>query len=206
MSQIALPLGWAADAHDAEFLVTPSGQRAVAMLDHWATWPVRTALLAGPPRSGRSLLARVFAARSGAAVIDDADRVAEEELFHAWNRAQEQRLPLLLVAAAVPPAWAIALPDLRSRLAASPSATIDPPDDALIAALFERGFAQRQIFARPDLVAWLTTRVERSHIAVIETIDRLDRAALAGRRRLSIPLARETLAASTTFTDRSEHL
>lgn len=202
--QIALPLAWPADARDGELLVGPSNATAVRMLDRWAAWPVRTALLAGPPRSGRSLLGRIFAARSGGTVIDDAQEVAEETLFHAWNRAQDERHPLLLIVRDLPPAWEVALPDLRSRLAASPAATIAPPDDTLIAALFEHGFARRQVDARADLIAWLTARVERSHASVMETIDRLDRAALAGRRRLSIPLARETLTDAPAFTDRSD--
>ncbi|WP_394648445.1 chromosomal replication initiator DnaA [uncultured Sphingomonas sp.] len=163
------------------------------MLEHWATWPVRTAILAGPAQSGRSLLGRIFAARSGGTVIDDADHVAEEALFHAWNEAQERRRPLLLIARTAPPGWSVALPDLRSRLGASPSAEIGAPEDALIAALFERGFARRNLDARADLITWLTARTDRSHAAVMETIDRLDQAALAGRRRLTIPLARETL-------------
>ncbi|MEG8039101.1 chromosomal replication initiator DnaA [Sphingomonas sp. LR60] len=203
MNQFALPLGWAAE-EQGEFLVVESNARAVRMLEHWATWPVRTAVLAGPPKSGRSLLGRIFAARSGGSVIDDAETVDEETLFHAWNRAQEERRPLLLIATAVPPTWSIALPDLRSRLAASPAATIDAPEEALMATLFERGFARRHLDARADLIAWLTARTERSHTAVIETIDRLDRAALAGRRRLTIPLARETLDIDKTARNRSD--
>lgn len=192
MNQFALPLAWPAD-EQGEFLVLDSNARAVRMLEHWATWPVRTAILAGPAQSGRSLLGRIFAARSGGTVIDDADHVAEEALFHAWNEAQERRRPLLLIARTAPPGWSVALPDLRSRLAASPSAEIGAPEDALIAALFERGFARRNLDVRADLVTWLTARTDRSHAAVMETIDRLDQAALAGRRRLTIPLARETL-------------
>jgi chromosomal replication initiation ATPase DnaA len=161
-------------------------------------------VLAGPPRSGRSRLGRIFAGRSGGTVIDDADRADEEALFHAWNRAQEERRPLLLIASALPPAWNVALPDLRSRLSASPSAEIGAPEDVLIAALYERGFAQRHLDARADLITWLTARTERSHAAVMETIDRLDRAALAGRRRLTIPLARETLESARTASNRSE--
>ena len=203
MNQIALPLGWPAE-QQGEFLVVESNARAVRLLEHWATWPVRTAVLAGPPKSGRSLLGRIFAARSGGSVIDDAGTVAEEELFHAWNRAQEERRPLLLIASALPPDWPVALPDLRSRLAASPAAAIGAPEDTLIAALFERGFARRHLDARPDRITWLTARTERSHTAVMDTIDRLDRAALAGRRRLTIPLARETLDLDKSAKNRSD--
>ena len=111
---------------------------------------------------------------------------------------------MLLIAAALPPHWQVGLPDLRSRLDASPAAAIGAPEDTLIAALFERGFARRHLDARPDLITWLTARTERSHTAVIDTIDRLDRAALAGRRRLTIPLARETLEPDKAARNRSD--
>lgn len=199
MNQIVLPLAWAADARDAEFLVTESNARAVQTLEHWATWPVRTALLVGPPRSGRTLLAQVFAARSHGDVIDDADRRPEVELFHAWNRAQAERRPLVLVASDPPPRWAITIPDLRTRLAASPVAAIEAPDDTLVRLLIERGFERRRLDARPDLVAWLAQRVERSHAAVIEALDRLEIAALASRRRLSIPFAREVFTPDASY-------
>ena len=100
MSQLALPLAWGPDPGDDGFLVGPSNERAVRTLDDWTRWPVRTALLVGPPRSGRSLLSRVFTRRSGAVVMDDAERAPEDALFHAWNRAEAANRPLLLVAAA----------------------------------------------------------------------------------------------------------
>ena len=53
MSQIALPLDWAADAAADAFVVAPSNARAVHLLDHWGAWPVMTAILTGPPRAGR---------------------------------------------------------------------------------------------------------------------------------------------------------
>ena len=117
-----------------------------------------TAILTGPRKSGRSLLARIFAAKSGGAIIDEAERQPEEALFHAWNRAQADRRPLILIADAPPPEWTVALPDLRSRLAASPVATIGPPDDELIRALLEREFQRRSLDARPDLIEWLAAR------------------------------------------------
>ena len=205
MSQFALPLAWPDDARDAEFLIGESNAAAVRVLEHWATWPVRTALLVGPPGSGRSLLGRVFAARNGGEVIDDADRAREDVLFHAWNRAQEGAHPLLMIARAAPPEWPVALPDLRSRLAASPLAVIGPPDDALLAALIERAFERRRVDARPDLVSWLSTRVERSHAAVTEAVDRLVEAALSEHRRLSISLARATLGGDASSSEQGDH-
>lgn len=196
MSQLALPLEWPADPQGDEFLISPSNAAAVQLIEHWVTWPVRAALLVGPRKSGRSLLARIFAAKSGGVLLDDADRVAEAGVFHAWNTAQETGRPLLIVAEAAPPDWAVRLPDLRSRLAASPLARIGPPDEALMHELFGRLFLRRGLDAREDLIAWLAARIERSHVAVMRVVDALDEAALERRRRLSIPLARTTLAAA----------
>jgi hypothetical protein len=193
MSQMALPLAWPADPRADAFLVSASNAAAVHTLEHWATWPTRAAILTGPRKSGRSLLARVFAAKSGGAIVDDAEGVAETDLFHAWNRAQETRRPLLIVADSEPPGWAVRLPDLRSRLAASARAAIQPPDDALVRLLLARLFERRALDARPDLIDWLAARIERSHLAVIRAVDALDQEAMERRKRLSIPFARVTL-------------
>ena len=101
MSQFALPLAWHPDARDGEFIVSSSNAQAVRTLEHWSSWPLMTALLVGPPGSGRTLLATVFARLSGGSVVDDAERGAEAELFHAWNRAQVERRPTLFVAAEI---------------------------------------------------------------------------------------------------------
>ena len=191
--QFPLPLAWPDEARDVEFLVTESNRRAVHVLQQWQEWPVMAALLIGPPGSGRSLLAQVFAAQSRGRVIDDAHAEDEEHLFHAWNEAQATRVPLLLVAAAAAPAWTVALPDLRTRLAASPVAQIDPPDEPLVRALLERGFARRRLDVRDDLVDWLVPRLPRRHQAVAEMLDGLEQAALSERRRVTIPLARDLL-------------
>ena len=192
-SQIALPLAWPADPRDDDFLVTASNARAAHVLEHWAAWPVMTAILAGPRKSGRSLLARIFVAKTGGAMIDDADARAEAELFHAWNRAQATRRPLVLVADAAPPDWAVTLADLRSRLAARPVARIGAPDDALVEALLRRQFARRGLDARDELTRWLAARIERRHSALMRTVDVLEQAVLERRRRLTVPLARQVL-------------
>lgn len=205
-SQIALPFEWPADPRDDEFLVGDSNARAVQQLEHWASWPVMSVVLTGPRKSGRSLLARIFAAKSGGTIIDDAERQPETALFHAWNRAQEERHPLVIVTDATPPEWAVKLPDLRSRLAASPVARIGAPDDVLMQALFERLFLKRGLDARPDLIAWLLARVERSHIALIRTVDLLDQVVMERRKRLSIPLAKAILTDAALLVDHSPTL
>lgn len=194
MSQMALPLAWPADESDSDFIISTANQEAVRHLEHWSLWPVMATVLTGPRKSGRSLLARLFAQKARGVIIDDAERRDEEEIFHAWNAAQATRRPLLIVADARPPAWRVTLPDLGSRLAATPSAVIADPDDVLIRALFEKAFAGRGIMVPPELAGWLVPRVERSYVAVGRIVDLLDHAALAEQRRLTMPLARRVLA------------
>ncbi|MDQ2892399.1 MAG: chromosomal replication initiator DnaA [Pseudomonadota bacterium] len=197
---MALPLGWPAAPRDDAFIVTPSNARAAHLLEHWGAWPVLSAVLTGPRKSGRSLLARIFAAKSGGIIVDDAERMPEAQIFHAWNAAQESRRPLVIVADSLPPAWPVKLPDLRSRLAASTHVVIGAPDDALMRLLFTELFRRRGLDARPDLIDWLATRVERSHITVQRVVDALDQEALERRKRLTIPLARTVLAAAGIVT------
>ena len=206
MSQIALPFDWPPDPRDDEFLVSDSNARAVQQLERWSTWPVMAVVLTGPRKSGRSLLARIFAAKSGGEIIDDAERQSETAIFHAWNRAQAEHHPLVIVADAPPPEWSVKLPDLRSRLTASPVARIGPPDETLMQALFERQFLRRGLDARPDLIQWLQLRVERSHVAILRTVDILDQAVLACHKRLSISLARATLQEAGLIAGRAPEL
>ena len=200
--QMGLPFDWPADPRDDEFLIGTSNERVVQQLERWSTWPVMAVLVTGPRKSGRSLLARIFAAKTGGGLVDDAERQSETAIFHAWNRAQEERRPVVIVADVAPPEWAIKLPDLRSRLAASPTVRIGDPDEQLMRALFERLFLRRGLDARPELIQWLVVRVERTHIALLRAVDLLDQAVLERHKRLSIPLARATLSEAGLISSR----
>lgn len=191
--QIALPLMWPEPENDRDFITSPANVDAVRHLGQWSAWPLPVALLSGPRKSGRSLLARIFAIKSGAMLIDDAEQAEEEAIFHAWNRAQRSARPLLIVADAPPPAWAIALPDLASRLAATPRITLGEPDEALAAGLIEKLLGRRGLSAGRDVIAYLLPRIERSHVAIHRLVDALDGVALARRQRITVPLARRAL-------------
>src|SRR3546814_788169 len=96
----------------------------------WGIWPVRTTILTGPPRSGRSTLGRLFVRKTGGRVVDDARQADEEALLHAWNDAQTGHYPLLLIAYAPPAQWDTALPDPNSRLPSAPHVAFEEPGDA----------------------------------------------------------------------------
>ncbi len=193
MSQIALPFDWPADEDRSDFIVTASNERAVAHLDRWGSWPVSATILIGPRKSGRSLLGRIFVAKSGAILIDDAESKKEESIFHAWNRAQDAHVPLLMIADHAPPLWQVRLADLRSRLAATPVISLDPPDDILMKLLLVKLLGRRGISISPDVAEYVANRVHRNHIGLMRIVDALDEASLSHRRAMTIPFVRDVL-------------
>ena len=133
MRQLTLPL--AAGASPSRIVVGNANAAVIDAFARAADWPFRTAVLVGPPRSGKSLLAQWFATSGQGEAIDDADRLDETELFHRWNRAQEEGRPLLIVSGAGEDGWQVALPDLASRLGGSLHLTVGAPDEAMMADL-----------------------------------------------------------------------
>lgn len=191
--QIALPFQWPVADRDEDFLVGEANRDAFTHFTRWSMWPVMATLLTGPRKSGRSLLARIFVRKTGGRLFDAAERHDEEALFHAWNDAQARRRPLILIADAPPPAWTIRLPDLASRIAATPQVAIGEPDDDLIASLIVKLLADRGIAAPPDLPEFLVPRIERSYVAIQGVVDTLDRDILANRKRMTLAAARQAL-------------
>jgi hypothetical protein len=191
--QIALPLDWPQSEGDARFIVSDANREAFEHFRQFSLWPVKATILTGPRRSGRSLLARTFVERVGGRLFDEADQRDEEELFHAWNQAQDSGRPVILIADEVPPAWAPHLPDLKTRLAITPIARIDHPDDALFSALIQLHFADRGLHIPADAVRFMSDRLHRDYWTVEHAVEVVDRYAIAERARLSLPTIRRAL-------------
>jgi DnaA family protein len=121
------------------------------------------------------------------------DRAGEVALFDFHNRMRAAGASLLYAACVGPDALALALPDLRSRLAQCTRLTLPMLDDAGRREVL-RTRAQRRGLAVDDAALdWLLRRVGRDLGGLTRLFDRLDRAALAAQRRLSVPFLRETL-------------
>ena len=191
--QIALPLS-AAMPGDARRIVLGNGNRAAAeALQAPEGWPFHTAVLAGPPRSGKSLFARWFSGMGAGQSIDDADRMDETELFHLWNRAQEAGRPLLLTRAAGP--WDIRLSDLRSRMGAALQLEIGPPDDDMARDLMLSHAAQRGLALGEGAPAYLVPRMERSYAAIEKIVAEIDRLSLERQVPATLSVWRDALEA-----------
>lgn len=192
MSQIALPLDVRGSAGPVRLVIGDGNRAVLAALSEPQRWPFRTAVLVGPARSGKSLLASLFAARGAGDVIDDAHREPETAIFHAWNRAQECGRALLLTARA---GWRIALPDLGSRLAGSLQLAIAPPGDQMVEALIGAHAEQRRLVLGEGAAAYLAPRIERDYAAIEAVVAAIDRISLERQAPATLSIWRDALEA-----------
>ncbi len=218
LAQLTLDLAHRAALGAEDFLVSDCNLAAVKLINSWPAWQDRVQLLIGPPASGKTHLARVFQALSGARalepstldiglietmgegtplIVEDADRAAYEEqvLFHLLNFAREKGLYVLITARSVPSRWETTLPDLISRLRAVPSVEIGAPDEALLKTVLLKQFADRQLKVDPKVLEFLALNIDRSLAAAAASVEAIDRLALATGRKISRQLVAEALAA-----------
>jgi chromosomal replication initiation ATPase DnaA len=214
--QLALDLPHAESFRRDDFLESPSNEAALALVDRWPEWPSRAAAIVGPPGSGKSHLAAIWAERTGARimagsaltraevpaqlataalVVEDIvpGAIDEAALFPLFNLAREDEAYLLLTAAQRMDGAGFQLPDLVSRMRAIPSVPLAPPDDALLSAVLVKLFADRQLAVGEGVIAYLLPRMERSLAGARATVALLDQAALSRGRAVNRQLAAEVL-------------
>lgn len=219
IAQLTLDLPHRAALGAEDFLVSDCNLAAVRLIDAWPNWQDQVQLLIGPEASGKTHLARVWQALSGAQaigpenlamqfldalgegtplVVEDADCVGYDEkaLFHLLNLAREKRLYVLITAESAPSRWGVSLPDLTSRLNAVPAVEIGAPDEALIRTVLLKHFTDRQLDIEPKVLTYLALHVDRSLAAAAAAVAAVDRAALASGRKISRQLVIEALAAA----------
>lgn len=202
----------------ADFFVSTSNEAALAAIDGWQAWPNAKLLLTGPEGAGKSHLVQVWAEMTPVQVIsagdlsnldpatfagrnvvlDDIDEIAGNEsaehvAFHLHNLVLAEGGHLLLTASTPPARWGLGLPDLASRMAGTQMVVIDPPDEALLAAVLVKLFSDRQIEPPETLIRYLVARIDRSFAAARAIVAALDAAALAEGKPLGIKLAGELL-------------
>ncbi|AJY46033.1 DnaA regulatory inactivator HdaA [Martelella endophytica] len=213
--QLPLELAYGEATGREDLLVSPAILPAVDLIDRWPDWRAPVVVLVGPPGSGKSHLGNVWRAASGARdfttdiragrgaepegrvfLFEDADRhpFDETELFHLINAVRQHRGSLLITARSLPALWHVALPDLRSRLAAATVVEIGAPDDLLLRQIIVKLFSDRQLEVDERVVNYIITRMDRSLDAAGGIVDAMDKRALARGRRITRALAAEVLA------------
>jgi chromosomal replication initiation ATPase DnaA len=216
--QLSIPLPVREALGRDDFFVSPANAEAVAMIEGWQSWPSRKLFLTGPSSAGKTHLAHVWANLSGARIvpadnlanadiprlsagpvaIEDADRIAgdrslEEALFHLHNLTLAEGNSLLLTCDRPANRLPLSLPDLASRMQGTPNTTLREPDDALLTAVLMKLMADRQLSPAPNLLSYLTRRIDRSFDAARDVVDRLDNMALATGRPINRALAAKVL-------------
>jgi chromosomal replication initiation ATPase DnaA len=210
VTQLVLPLEIRSAQGRADFIVAPANQQAVAFLDSYPHWPAPAVALFGPGASGKSHLAAVWADKAGAMVLEAAQLesgipagplvvenvtvgMAEAPLFALLERGT----PLLLTAQLPPADWpekfALALPDLVSRVRALLAFALWAPDDALLMGLAVKLFSDRQLQVPENVVAHMIRSLERSPAAIRDFVARADAVALAEKRPINISLIKDLL-------------
>lgn len=202
-AQLPFDLGSRSAYGREDFFVSSCNAEAVAWLDRWPDWPSPMLVLQGDKGAGKTHLAHVFKERLGgkALIFDDVDAALarksdytlEQEIFHAYNRFADSKMPLLLTAIQPPSHWHIKLADLRSRVAAAPVVKLGAPDDQLMAVVMTKMFSDRQIHVGQDVMSYLLKRIDRSFAAIGAAVTAIDQAALAQKRAITVPLAKAVL-------------
>lgn len=189
-----------------DFFVSSCNEEAFSWIQK-PSWPFAMVLLTGPEGCGKTHMAHIFAKTvlkakdlketdipllPSRAVIEDIDECRNEPvLFHLFNYAKESQRQILLTARAVPP---FKLPDLKTRMSTVPVIPIHAPDDMVMMALLCKAFTDRQVDVDSDVITYLMTHLDRSYQAVHQVVAAVDTYALSKKRRITIPLIKETMA------------
>ncbi|MBO0662338.1 hypothetical protein LQ948_06385 [Jiella sp. MQZ9-1] len=200
-----------------DLVVSAANRLVVDAIDAWPDWPHPVLLVSGPPGSGKSHLACVWAGEAGAVtadrdtvgeiiamrdfrvVVDDVDagKLDEPTLFSLVNAARLGGGSVFLTSRSLPSAMTVAMPDLRSRLAAATAVLLGAPDDSLLTGVLAKLFADRQLEVEPGALRYLVERMERSLDAARRIVAAVDREALAVKGRVTRPLLRRVLEEGT---------
>lgn len=210
--QLPLALGHEVAYARDDLVASPANASALSLLDRWPDWPSPVVVLAGPPGSGKTHIARAWQVEAHATALDparleaatglrgpflvdavDAHGVDEPGLFHLVNLVRTEGTHMLLTARRAPGQWGVRLPDLMSRLKAATLTEIEEPDDTLLAGVIAKLFADRQVTVEAHVVQYLVRRIERSLSTAIRVVERLDRKALEEKVRITRALAAEAV-------------
>lgn len=182
-----------------DFLVSDSNREALTFIDRWPYWNAPLLYIYGPEGSGKTHLASIWKATSGAGVvIEELDSIAgsrpqEETLFHMYNRVRQVPGSVLVTGTMPLALMKFAVPDLASRLRACPQVAIGLPDEHLLRALLVKLFSDRQMRIDVGVIEYCVTRMERSFSAARDLVARLDHLSLTEKRSVTPAMVRGVL-------------
>lgn len=136
----------------------------------------------------------------GLVCIDNIDAVFglpewEEALLHFYNRARDNYTRLIVVGSDAPAACSdCRLQDLRSRLGWGPSFHIKPLHDSQKIMALQMRAGNRGLRLSPEVGKYLLSHYPRNMAELFAGLDRLDKASMIEKRKLTIPFVKKVLA------------
>ncbi|NOX94696.1 MAG: hypothetical protein GXP04_06240 [Alphaproteobacteria bacterium] len=209
--QLALSLPGAVPRYDRDsFLISDANETAWNCMQAWEQSDDPAMIICGPPGSGKTHLAHITTENTGGVFADEVDlgvvsagpRVIvfdnlPQQNARGFLTTIEERIDagarLVLVGAGHPGEWSLGLKDLQTRLEAMPWAILGEPDEALIRVVIAKGFRDRQLVVSEEVIEFASLRLSRTFAAAAEFIARADEAAMAEKRKLTIPLAQKVI-------------
>ncbi|WDR05779.1 chromosomal replication initiator DnaA [Devosia rhodophyticola] len=212
--QMALELGHTPALAMSDFLVGDGNRLAYRRILDFPGWGDPFTVVVGPPKSGKSHLARIFADRSGAVpaspdeleglarsggdhplVIEDIDsgKYEETSLFHLLNQSLRDQRPLLMTARSEVTKWPFQTNDVLSRARRAVVFNVSITDDIQLSQMLVKLFADRQVKVDPRIVGYVVARMERSTEEVAKLVDLMDRLALAEKSAITRGIAAAAL-------------
>ncbi len=216
--QLAFDLPFIEGLGVEDFHLSPFNNAAFRIVSGWPNWPDPVAVIIGPEGSGKSHLASIWVQRTSATVltvndlqintvtniktssallIEDMDRlhIDENAVFHLLNLVREEGGHLMITGRERPDRWGVKLPDLLSRLRLAPLVEIAPPDDTLFRVLLAKLLHDRQLIVEPNVIEYLTLRIERSFASAKNIVAALDKLSLSKNRAITRAVAGQVLSA-----------
>lgn len=199
-----------------EFIKSESNLLAYKTIHSWpnSVWGVnpypKAVILKGLKSSGKTFLAKIWAAKSGALiinslknfnekaienykafVIEDLDHDLNEEIIlHNFNIIHEHNKYLLITLSKIPD---IILPDLRSRINSVNIINIDAPDDELLKIFIFKLFSDYSVVVTEEIINYLIKILPREFSSIISNIQKINEYALMHKRKITIPLIKKAL-------------
>lgn len=214
-AQLPLDFGVRVEMGPEAYFVSDANRDAYETVTRPELWPGGKLVVAGPRGSGKTHLARLFADRhdalileapaldagtalpdARAVVVEDLDRLPPEAqpfLFHLHNRLAAEGGLLMMTAATAPARWPLTLPDLASRVQAANLVRIRDPDDRLLRAVILKHLQDRQLSHDGKVADYLVTRMDRSFDAAARLVAALDAESLGTGRAITRQLASRLL-------------
>jgi len=142
----------------------------------------------------------IFEGIAGLALVclDDVDQIAgnkewEQALFHAYNGIHENQGQLIVAADSAPASLRLQLNDLQSRLSSGIVFQMPRLDDTQKLKMLQFRAEKRGMKLTDKVARFILYRADRSVGSLMNVLAELDRITLEEKRRLTIPLIKQTL-------------